>query len=187
MVFVDWVSMLALTQFVVNQPIFSMVISTMEHLAQDINDFPTAKLSLSVLARMVSTWGGPDVVPQKAGNLTGESNKPKLEGFDQFMITRLSPLGWAMPINPNFDSNDAQGKQVLGEAAALQKAIYNKTGEDYVQYLRNIQLSGIGMDVTQMENYLNALCSMDLKGFQQYFKVFRFSHMFTCHSWLTTI
>lgn len=173
--------MLELTQFIVNQPIFSMVISTMEHLAQDINDFPTAKLSLGVLARMVSTWGGADVVPQQAGNLPSEANKPKLEGFDQFMITRLSPLGWAIPINPNFDSNDAQGKQVLGEAAALQRAIYNKTGQDYVQYLRNVQLSGIGMDGTQMESYLNALCNMDLKGFQQYFKVFKTSHVFTSY------
>ena len=111
------------------------------------------------------------MVSQQAGNTSSGAEKPRLEGFDQFMMTRLSPLGWAIPINPNFDSNDAQGKQVLGEAAALQKAIYSKTGQDYIHYLRNVQLSRMGMDATQTENYLNALCNMDSKGFQQYFKV----------------
>ena len=110
------------------------------------------------------------LVPKGASQPSG-SDKPKLEGFDHFMITRFSPLCWAIPSNANFDSKDAQGKQVLGEAASLQKAIYSKTGQEYLTYLRNVELSGMGMDVGSIEQYLSALYSMDLKGFQQYFKV----------------
>ena len=159
----------------VNQPVFGLVISTIEHLARDINDFPTAKLSLNVLGRMVTTWGGPDIVPYSAvtrgASQADEEGKAKLEGFDQFMITRFSPLCWAIPSNVNFDSKDAQGKQVLGEAAALQKAIYSKSGQDYLTYLRNVELTGMGMDAGTIEEYLKALSTMEVKAFQQYFKV----------------
>ncbi|KAL9104205.1 MAG: hypothetical protein Q9163_000805 [Psora crenata] len=157
-----------------NQPVFGLVISTIEHLARDINDYPTAKLSFNVLTRMVLTWGGPDIIqqPQAAGstNAVNGAGKPKLEGFDQFMMTRFSPLCWAIPSAANFDGKDAQGKQVLGEAAALQKAIYAKTGQQYLTYLQDVELRGMGMDIATMEEYLNALCSMDTRGFQQYFK-----------------
>lgn len=157
-----------------NQPIFTTVISTIEHFAKDITDFQTAKLAFSVLARMVLTWGGSGNEALGTGAtsiLADHSSQPKLPGFDQFMMTTFSPLCWAVPSNPNFDAKDAQGKQVLSEAAALQKAIYAKTGQDYVSYLRNVELNGTGMDCGTINEYLNALCNRDTKAFQQYFKV----------------
>ncbi|KAL9124405.1 MAG: hypothetical protein Q9217_006260 [Psora testacea] len=158
----------------VNQPVFSLVISTIEHLARDVNDYPTARLSFSVLTRMVSKWGGPDLLQQpqaaSSANAVNGAGKPKLEGFDQFMMTRFSPLCWVIPSDANFDCKDAQGKQVLGEAAALQKAIYAKAGQQYLTYLREVELSSMGMGSTTMEEYLNAICNMDTKAFQQYFK-----------------
>ena len=170
--------------FAVNQPVFGLVISTIEHLARDVNDCPTAKLSLNVLTRMVSTWGGPDIVPQAqavgSGHTVNGAGKPRLEGFDHFMITRFSPLCWAMPSNADFDFRDAQGKQVLGEAAALQKAIYAKTGQQYLTYLRDVELMGMGMDNATMDEYLNAVCNMDTKGFQQYYKVYLFGLLLRC-------
>ena len=124
---------------------------------------------------MVLTWGGPDVVaipknPRASTGTDGES-KVKLQGFDHFMITRFSPLCWGIPSNASFDSKDAQGKQVLSEAAGLQKAIYHKTGDEYLNYLRNVELSGMGMDTATMEAYLTAISTMDQKAFQQFFKV----------------
>lgn len=154
---------------------FATVISTIEHFAKDITDFQTAKLAFSVLARMVLTWGGPgSEVPPSAsenGTVPDQSAHAKLPGFDQFMMTTFSPLCWAVPSNPNFDSKDAQGKQVLGEAAALQKAIYTMTGQGYLTYLRDVELSGMGMDTDTINEYLGALCNSDTKAFQQFFKV----------------
>ena len=183
----------------VNQSIFGAAVSTIEDLAKDISDFPTAKLALAVLVRMVATWGGPDVVapipshnknnnnnnnnnhnnaPANKTLMNGEtpstssSSSYKLEGFDQFMITRFSPLTWSLPSNPAFDAKDAQGKQVLIEAAALQKAIYAKTGAAYLTYLREVELSRMmGMDGGVMEEYLRNLVTLDIRGFQGYFRV----------------
>jgi len=159
------------TNRIANQPIFTTVISTIEHFVKDITDFQTAKLAFSVLTRMASTWGGlgseaseneiPNTVPQQL----------KLPGFDDFMMTTFSPLCWAVPSNPNFDPKDAQGKQVLGEAAALQKAIYIKVGQSYLDYLRDVELSAMGMDGTNINEYLGMLCNADTKAFQQFFRV----------------
>ena len=119
---------------------------------------------------MVTTWGGADVI-NETGNVSNGISGPKLEGFNQFMITRFSPLCWALPSNPSFDSKDAQGRQVLNEAASLQKAIYAKTGPEYLNYLREVELRGMGMNNDIIEEYLNALSTSDTRNFQGYFKV----------------
>lgn len=93
------------------------------------------------------------------------------------MMTTFSPLCWAVPSNPDFDPKDAQGKQVLGEAAALQKAIYTKTGQEYLTYLKDIELNGMGMNSATINEYLNALSQSDNKAFQQFFKVILSRHL----------
>lgn len=124
---------------------------------------------------MVFTWGGLDLQLQSSavgdGNVSYGSPQPKLPGFDRFMMTAFSPTCWAIPSNPSFDPKDAQGKQVLGEAAALQKAIYTKTGQEYLTWLREAELSGMGMDRGTIDEYLRALCTLDTKEFQHFFKV----------------
>ncbi|KAL9043524.1 MAG: hypothetical protein Q9214_003293 [Letrouitia sp. 1 TL-2023] len=145
-----------------NQSAFGGVISTIEQLAKDINDLPTAKLAFTVLIRMVNTWGGPDV--------RTETPRPKLAGFDRFMIERFSPICWALPAQPAFDPNDAQCKQALGEAAALQKLIYWKTGKEYLGWLRDNELRGMGMDETRMAKHLEVLRHSTLTTFKEYFQ-----------------
>ncbi|KAL8699593.1 MAG: hypothetical protein Q9224_001339 [Gallowayella concinna] len=145
-----------------NQAGFANVISTIEHLAKDASDFPTAKLAFTVLTRMVMTWGGPDI---QTGN-----PQPTLPGFDRFMMERFSPLCWSLPSQPNFDSKDAQGKQAMGEAAGLQNAIYTKTGEEYLTFLQMTELSSMGMDAATVDEYLRVLKTSDAKTFRQYFQ-----------------
>ncbi|KAL6715704.1 pre-tRNA nuclear export protein [Lecanora helva] len=160
-----------------NQSTFTTVISTIEHFTKDIRDFQTAKLAFSVLSRMVLTWGGSGSETSVNGvPLSQVSPHSKLPGFDRYMMTTFSPLCWAIPSNPNFDPKDAQGKQVLGEAAALQKAIFTKTGDEYLNYLRDVELSGMGMDSGTMSEYLSTLYNADTKAFQQFFKVNLSSH-----------
>ncbi len=125
---------------------------------------------------MVLTWGGSGTQATN-GDISGQSLQPKLPGFNQFMMTTFSPLCWAVPSNPNFDPKDAQGKQVLGEAAALQKAIYTKTGQEYLTYLKDVELSGMGMNSATTNEYLSALSQSDTKAFQQFFKVTLFRQL----------
>ncbi|EEH42880.2 exportin-T [Paracoccidioides brasiliensis Pb18] len=154
-----------------NQPIFETVLSTIEHFARDVDDFPTAKMAFLVLSRMSSLWGGPDINQPAANGNANTTPQPALPGFAQFMITRFSPLCWSLPMTPSFNSKDAQAKQVLGEAAALQKVIYSKTGQEYIDYLRGRELPGMGMGSDLVNEYVGSLEHLDVKGFRQFFQV----------------
>ncbi len=154
----------------VNQQIFETVIATIEHFAKDINDLPTAKLAFSVLIRMSSIWGGPDIAP--TSDSTNATASPALQGFDHFMITRFSPLCWVLPDNPSVKpSHDHPARQALGEVASLQKVIYAKTGQSYMAYLREVEFKRRGFEGEPAEEYLRALASMDGKAFKNFFLV----------------
>lgn len=153
-----------------NQPLFETVITTIEHFAKDVEDFTTAKMAFSVLSKMGTSWGGPDIAPGAANSAS--STQTALPGFGSFMITRFSPLCWALPTTPTFNPKDAQAKQVLAEAGGLQRTIYCKTGIEYADYLRNRELPGMGMGSELTEEFLTALSQLDMKGFRQFFPSF---------------
>ncbi|KAK2738488.1 pre-tRNA nuclear export protein [Myotisia sp. PD_48] len=152
-----------------NQSIFETVITTIEHFAKDAEDLPTAKMAFLVLARMSSLWGGPDL-SQPSND--GVQAQPALPGFIEFMTSRFSPLCWAMPMNSSFNPKDAQAKQVLGEAAAMQKTIYLKAGLGYIQWLRDRELPGIGMGPDLINEYMYSLEQLDIKSFRLFFQSF---------------
>ena len=58
----------------------------------------------------------------------------------------------------------------MAEAAGLQKAIYAKTGEAYVRWLREVELVGMGMGQGDVEAYVEALRRLDAKAFRGYFQ-----------------
>lgn len=153
-----------------NQSSFETVISTIEHFTKDADDFPTAKMAFQVLSKMCSVWGGPDVVaPPKGQQANGTaSNQAALPGFDQFMMTRFSPLCWTLPTSPTFNAKDAQARQTLSEAAALQKTIYQKSGDTYLSYLKDSELRNMGMDEAMIDNYLGKLATLDLRNWKVY-------------------
>ncbi|EXJ88246.1 hypothetical protein A1O1_05176 [Capronia coronata CBS 617.96] len=156
-----------------NQPIFESVINSVEHLARDVEDFPTAKMAFILLSKMCTVWGGPDVV-SATGQASGDARAPQpaLPGFDQFMITRFSPLCWALPTNPSFNSKDAQARQALAEAAGLQKTIYSKTGQQYLTWLQEKELRTMGMNDALINEYLQKLATLEPKAFKTFFPKF---------------
>ena len=153
-----------------NQGNFETLISTLEVFTKDNTDLPSVKLAFSVLSKMITTWGGPDVVSAN-GTLTGTSPEPSLPGFDRFMMERFSPLVWALPGDQTFQPKDAQSKQALGEAAAMQKAIFTKAGQNYTSYLQDAEFKRVGIEGATASEYLEALSAPDAKKFRQYFQV----------------
>jgi exportin-T len=143
-----------------NQSTFETIITSIETFARDTSDYPTARLALAVLIRMTSVWGGPDKVGPGA-NTTPTSpvtSQAPLPGFDNFVVERFSPLVWAIPATPGFNSKDAQAKQVLYEAANLQAEIVKKVGEPYVERLKT-DLLGMGVGEETVNQYITKLAS----------------------------
>lgn len=148
-----------------NQAIFDTIVSTIEHFARDTSEHPDAKLATSVLTKMASVWGGPSIT-DPANNATNPS--PSLPGFDRFMISRFSALTWTLMTNPAFEPKDAQANRVVGEIASLQQTILAKTGQQYLTYLRDVELRNLGLQDPAIDSYLTALMSCDAKRFKTF-------------------
>jgi Exportin-T len=142
--------------------------TTLEHFARDNTDLPTAKLAFAVLTKMVTTWGGPDIVKSNNENTAPQ---PELPGFDRYMMERFSPLSWALPSSNGFNPKDAQARQVLLEVATLKKAIYLKTGRAYINWLSGGELRNTGMDEAAISRFIQALREQDMKAFKNFFAV----------------
>ncbi|KAI9823936.1 MAG: pre-tRNA nuclear export protein [Thelocarpon impressellum] len=160
-----------------NQNGFETLISTVEHFAKDVTDLPTAKIAYTLLTKMASQWGGPDLITLPGSVATTANNGPTastpgLPGFSNFMITRFSPVCWALPTNPAFNAKDAQARGVLGEVAALQRTIYAKTGEEFLVYLSEVWFPGMQLGKEAGDEYVRALEQRDAKGFRQFFLAF---------------
>lgn len=154
-----------------NQPIFETIIGTLDHFSRDTEDYPTAKMAFAVMSKMCVVWGGPDVIGAD-GRPTGAAAQPAMTGFDQYMISRFSPLSWAMASNSSFNRTDAQARQVLQEAAGLQKALYQKNGQAYLTWLRDNELRSMGMSDNMINEYLGTLSTQDTKAFKTFFAKF---------------
>ncbi|EFQ91663.1 hypothetical protein PTT_11421 [Pyrenophora teres f. teres 0-1] len=141
-----------------NQSSFEPVIASIETFARDTHDYPTARLAIFVLIRMVSVWGGPDKVGPGANNAptSNDTTQAPLPGFENYVVERFSPLAWSIPASAGFNSKDAQAKQVLYEAANLQHEIIKKVGESYVERLKT-DLGGMGVGGDGVEQYLRTL------------------------------
>jgi|TARA_R110002003_G_scaffold1184_11_gene22674 exportin-T len=107
---------------------------------------------------MINVWSGPDKVGPGA-NPTPTSpvaTQAPLEGFDNYVVDRFSPLAWSVPASPGFNPKDAQARQVLYEAANLQTEIVKKVGEPYVERLKgDLSSNGVGGD--GVDQYLRTL------------------------------
>lgn len=103
-------------------------------------------------------------------NINNPQEKP-LEGFEKVMIDSFSLLCWQVPGLTGFNPKDAQAKMVLGEVAGLQKMLYLKLGENYVQYLRAVHFPSVNFPQTPAEEYLQALKNFDQKNFRAYYQV----------------
>lgn len=141
-----------------NQANFEPIISSIETFARDTHDYPTARLAIFVLIRMISVWSGPDKVGPGASSTPTSpiTTQAPLPGFDNYVVERFSPLAWSIPAAPGFNSKDAQAKQVLHETANLQLEIIKKIGEPFVERLKN-DLGGMGVGNDGVDQYLRTL------------------------------
>ncbi|KAK6361200.1 pre-tRNA nuclear export protein [Orbilia blumenaviensis] len=163
-----------------NQPNFQALLETVEHFAKDVSDPHAERMAISLMARMSSVWGGPEIpetiLPEDKKKSTPSAQKGQVPqepvpGFDRFMIT-FSEICWAVPANPAFDAKDAQGRLVLGEVATLQKVIYGRTGTNFVTYLQGTYFPSINFPEQAALEYLSALQQLDHKKFKKFFQNF---------------
>ena len=144
----------------------------------------TARMSFSVLTKMVSVWGGPDIAPlqmmaaaQKIGpdktaqppNSPNDNQRPcpVVPGFGEFAIRRFSPLSWAIPSGVGFNpSKDFQARNLVHEIANMQQEMYKKTGQMYLEALAQ-ELGSMGLGQNEIGAYVGKVSSEN-RAFREY-------------------
>lgn len=151
-----------------NQGAFEALIASVTALAKGVSgaghDLPASRLAFSVLAKMASLWGGPDIATAGSTQTSsGQIPQPTFPGFDRFLIERFNPICWEVLRDPNFKpGTDAQAKQVVTEVAGVQQTIWMKTGDMFLQHLQDFFGGDAG-------DYVRALTtSKDRRQFSQY-------------------
>lgn len=125
---------------------------------------------------MCLAWGGPNISSSYSKTNSSQQNfaspNPALPGFDSFILRRFSPLSWALLSAPSFNAKDPQARQLLGEVATLQQTILSKMGDQYLAWLKDIELQNMGVGPDAAEEYLRALAGMDIKAFRAFLTAF---------------
>jgi exportin-T len=93
-----------------------------------------------------------------------------LSGFENFMNDRFSMLCWEIPYTSGFNSKDAQGRAVLGEVASLQKMLYLKLGDPFIESLKTAVFPRIGVQ-RGVDEYCDGLRRLEGKEFKSFFLV----------------
>lgn len=148
-----------------NQAIFDSFISTILRFAIDTSDPQSARLAFAAMNRMSAIWGGPDMTPY-----SGDLPSPTLPGFDGFMLSQFAPMPWKLIATPGLNAQDAQIRNVVQEAGALQWTIIRKVEGQYHRQLED-ELRNLGASDEGMRTYFESIVG-DVVGFRKFFAGF---------------
>ncbi|TGJ86125.1 hypothetical protein E0Z10_g2672 [Xylaria hypoxylon] len=160
-----------------NQGFFEELIGSILALATEIEpdsgNIAASKIAFSLLTKMATVWGGPDVASISENPATLGSSSPVIPGFDQLiLIDRFHSACWQVLLNEQFrPSTDAQTKQVLNEIASLEQAIYLKTGEGFIRHLQSTLFPQ--MSINGDEFLRSMTTSIDRKTFAKYLQTLK--------------
>ncbi|KAF8531197.1 armadillo-type protein [Trichophaea hybrida] len=159
-----------------NRDQFETVLKAIEHYAKETSDPATEKIAFNLLNKMSFVFGPATGLPptNKAAIGVAGVNPPQqqpLSGFENLMNQRFSMLCWEVPYSSGFNPKDAQAKIVLGEVASLQKMLYFKLGEAFLESLRGAIFPRIGVN-RGVEEYCDAVRRMEGKEFKGFFQKF---------------
>ncbi|KAI1202545.1 armadillo-type protein [Nemania serpens] len=160
-----------------NQGFFEELLGSILALAIEIEpnsgNIPASKIAFSLLTKMATVWGGPDVATISTNPTTLGSPSPVIPRFDQLiLIDRFHSACWQVLLNEHFrPSADAQTKQVLNEIAGLEQAIYLKTGEGFIRHLQSTLFSQLNINGDEFLRSMTT--STDKKTFAKYLQALK--------------
>lgn len=148
-----------------NQGLFDTFIASVTRFSCDPADPQSARLAFSVLTKMTTIWGGPDIA---IGADTPP--QPTLPGFDAFILSQFAPLPWTLVSTDKVSAGDAQMRSVLQEAAGLQWTILRKNGTAYQNQLQT-ELRALGGSEEGINSYTQSITG-ELFQFRKFFVSF---------------
>lgn len=159
-----------------NQGILSTVLlNLLTYIPQEVQETSTVKLALSVLTNFVKIFGSGECKDENDNNA---GNVGKLEGLNEFFITKIVPLVFEIPFKPDYKFNikDGSCRVVACDLSRLLREIYFQSGggtdimaNPCLKYMAEVYFpqiqfpSELGMELIQM------LATLDPKAFEKYY------------------
>lgn len=128
------------------------------------SDAACQRTAFSILHRLVASWAGSSAV--------NGSTEATLPGFERFIYEHLVPLIFEAPAKDTFDFKDAQSQIVLTEISTLAKTIFQKRGDEMIQFLLEVYLPGINCPPQLAQDFTTNLTTLDSKAFKKYLDAF---------------
>jgi exportin-T len=119
----------------------------------------TQKAAFGILLRMVDAWAGreeagaevPVVTPAKTAGGGGKGPTQRLPGFEQFLYESVTPVCFQVVMNPGFNFGDGQSLLIVSEITNVLRKVYERRGEEFVQFLSQVYLPSIQCPVMLIE------------------------------------
>lgn len=160
-------------------------------------DVGVQRQTLNVLVRLVNLWGGSST-PNGSTASNNQAPSIDLPGFEQFIYETLVGLIFEIPSKPTFDFKDAQTQIVskidssrlhdfaqliyllpkaLTELCTLAKTIYQKRGNELLEYLTNVYLPRMQCPADMAQEFAQNLKRLEAKELRKALEVRR-AHAF---------
>ncbi|XP_067683887.1 exportin-T-like [Haliotis asinina] len=133
-----------------NQVLMSIVQGAVE-----MPDPQSQKLCFNILKKLIEAWGGNNGIV----------------GFLDFLYKSIIPACFLAPMKPTFDLTDGQTALALGECAMCLKSIFDKRGEESLNYLQSEYFPTLNVNPELTQEFCQALRA-DQKTFRNYLKTF---------------
>ncbi|KAI7907870.1 armadillo-type protein [Cokeromyces recurvatus] len=137
------------------------ILQSLLHFAKDNSDPTTQKMSFGVFLKMVNAWA------TDAG-----SSASGVPGFDQFVYNELLPITFSVPMSAAFNLADGQSLLVFGEMTSIQRALYIKQGNEFIEYMKTAFFPSIQCPPETAEKYCQAVQQYENRQFKKYFQSF---------------
>lgn len=160
-----------------NRGILSTILEDLlTYMPQEVQETSTIKLALNVLANLVKSFG--------SGNCTDEKDVhaaqiEKLDGLNEFLITKIVPLVFEIPFKPEnkFNIKDGSCRVVACDLSRLLREIYLQssgastaaTDNPCLKYMIEVYFPQIQFPSDMGFQFAQALATSDAKAFEKYY------------------
>lgn len=142
---------------------------------QEVQETSTIKLALNVLANLVKCFGSGKCTDEKDVHA---ASIEKLDGLNEFVITKVVPLAFEIPFKPEnkFNIKDGSCRVVACDLSRLLRETYHQSATDTdvmnnpcLKYMVEIYLPQVQFPSDMSIQFAQALATLDAKAFEKYY------------------
>ncbi|GJN94034.1 hypothetical protein Rhopal_007097-T1 [Rhodotorula paludigena] len=141
-----------------NKAHLQSILQSITHYISTDSLAPDQRHGFGVLNKLLQLWVEPYRPPTAPPLANGTAPPPSpVPGFERFLYENAVKICFEVPLKPDFDYSDAQSFQVIGEIANFLKALLQKRGNEFVEFLTTQFFPSISCPPETSAQFMTAL------------------------------